>query len=139
MLRPQVLWSRGRRRECTIRGRGGKADIYRGSPWTEREQSAVVCGAREGLLEEVRSQLTGRGKGECLGRRLSVWEGQEKQEASRGTEGPHQPAVWRKWHQGPGEGSLGTSVRNSDFNPKGRDVFEGLKQGRDLIQWSLVE
>ena len=27
--------------------------------------------------------------GECLGRRLSVWEGQEKQEASRGTEGSH--------------------------------------------------
>ena len=30
-------------------------------------------------------------------------------------------------------------MRNSGFNPKGRDVFEGLKQGRDLIQWSLVE
>ena len=88
MLRPQTLWSWGRSRECTIRGRAGKAGICRGSPWTGREQSAAVCGAREGLLEEARSQLTGRGRGACLGRRLSVWEGQEKQEASRGTEGP---------------------------------------------------
>ena len=67
---------------------GRKSRQYRGSRWAERGQSAVICGAREDL-EEVRSQRTGRGKGECLGRRLSVWEGQEKQEASRGTEGSH--------------------------------------------------
>lgn len=68
-------------------GQGRKSRHYRGSQWAERGQSAVICGAREDL-EEV-SRLAGRGTGECLGRRLSVWEGQEKQEASRGTEGSH--------------------------------------------------
>lgn len=83
-------------------GQGRKSRHYRGSQWAERGQSAVICGAREDL-EEV-SRLAGRGKGECLGRRLSVWEGQEKQEASRGTEGVPlacslkkvAPGTWRR-------------------------------------------
>lgn len=129
----------GKEQRAYHQGQERKSRHYRGSRWAERGQSAVICGAREELLEETRSRLAGRGRGECLGRRLSVWERQEKQEARRGTEGSHQPAVWRKWHQGPGEGSPGTSVKNSDFNTKGRDVFESRKQGRDLIEWSLVE
>lgn len=44
-------------------------------------------GARE-ESEETRSRGSQGEEGECLGRRLSVWEGQEKQEACRGTEGP---------------------------------------------------
>lgn len=44
-------------------------------------KETVLCGVREGLLEEVRSWLMGRGKEEhetVGGRRLSVWEGQEE-------------------------------------------------------------
>lgn len=107
-----------------------KSRHRRGSQWTERKKSAVVCGVREGLLEAVRSRLAGRGKREHLSRRLSMWEGHEKQEASRGTErGPTRLQSGGSGTRGAGEGRRGCGrqpvnlSKEPGLQPKGEGSF----------------
>ena len=75
-----------------------------------------------------------------------MWEGHEKQEASRGTErGPTRLQSGGSGTRGAGEGRRGCGrqpvnlSKEPGLQPKGEGSFEGLKQGRDLIQLSLVE
>lgn len=97
----QALCSQGRSREPIIKGRGGKEAGIAEAASRQKGNSAAVCGVSEGLLEEMRSPLAGRGKG-----------GHVRQEAQhrgraggargqqRNQEGSLQAAVWRKWYNG---------------------------------------